>query len=153
MQATCKYLEKTPLSYLEGRMNNSVFCGVQSREDINKLIDDLPSKKASNGIPTSVIKAIKGSICMPLAKIINLSISVGVFPDKLKLAEVVPIYKNKGSKTDPSNYRPISLLSHFAKIFESIIYNIALDFFNKYKTLSRNQYGFRQNYSTILVII
>ena len=144
---------ESSLSYLKGRINNSIFCGVRSKEDVSKLIDELrKSAMGPDEVPTSLIKAIKGTICMPLTKIINLSISTGIFPDKLKLAEVIPVYKKKGSKADPTNYRPISLLSHFAKIFERVIYNLTLNFFNKHKILSRNQYGFRQNYSTILAM-
>ena len=72
----------------------------------------------------------------------------GEFPKCLKIAEVIPIFK-KGSATNVSNYRPISLLSQFDKIFEKIIYNRIIDFIEKYNLLSDHQFGFRQNSSTI----
>ena len=52
----------------------------------------------------------------------NGSITNGVFPDELKLAEVIPLFK-KADPFDKSNYRPVSLLSHMSKVFERIIYN------------------------------
>ena len=49
------------------------------------------------------------------------SISTGVYPNKLKMAKIVPIFKTDDN-TDPSNYRPISLLSNFNRIFEKLIF-------------------------------
>ena len=57
-----------------------------------------------------------------LTDIINDSIKNGVFPDELKLAEVIPLFK-KDDPFDKSNYRPVSFLSHMSKVFERIIYN------------------------------
>ena len=57
---------------------------------------------------------------MPLNIIFNKSIELGVYPKIWKLANVVPIFKNKGCTNDPTNYRPISLLSNISKIFEKL---------------------------------
>ena len=59
----------------------------------------------------------------PLMEIMNTSILEGNFPKKLKLAKVVPVFKS-GEKTDPNNYRPISLLSIFNRIFERLKINV-----------------------------
>ena len=59
-----------------------------------------------------------------------MSIETGVFPDSLKLAKVIPIYK-PGDKTLLSNYRPISILNSFSKIFEKVIYYHLFDFIDK----------------------
>ena len=72
----------------------------------------------------------------PLANIINLSLQKGIFPDKLKIAKVIPIYK----ADDPShftNYRPISFLSNFSKFFEKVMYNRMIEFAEQYNILYR----------------
>ena len=70
----------------------------------------------------------------------------------MKLAEVIPIYKS-GSKTDINNYRPISLLSPFSKIFETHIHNNLTKFFNRNKVIYNNQFGFKEDSSTELAVI
>lgn len=73
-------------------------------------------------------------------------------PDLLKISKVCPIYK-KGDKTDQSNYRPISILPNFSKIFEKLVYNRLLSYLDKQSILSNNQYGFRNNRSTYMAVI
>ena len=77
-----------------------------------------------------------------LAKIVNTSFSSGLFPKSLKTAKVVPIHKG-GSKLDVSNYRPISLLGSFSKIYEKLMHKRVLEFFDQNNTLFENQYGLR----------
>ena len=69
----------------------------------------------------------------------------GIFPSKLKIATVVPIHKG-GKKTDIANYRPISLLSAFSKIYEKIMHARTFDFLTKQKVLYQHQYGFRKSH-------
>jgi len=88
----------------------------------------------------------------PLAHIINLSLENGIFPSDLKLAKVIPIFKS-GDQSSLNNYRPISLLSSFSKIFERIIYNKIMSFLQANDILYPHQYGFRPNHSTIHPVI
>ena len=82
-----------------------------------------------------------------IAHICNVSFQTGVFPNKMKIAKVIPLYKS-GEKNIFTNYRPISLLPQFSKILEKL-YNNRLDkFLNKCNILSPNQYGFRSSMST-----
>ena len=76
----------------------------------------------------------------------------GCYPDQLKIAHVIPIYKKKGKKDECPSYRPISLLGNINRIFEKIIYKRLYNFFNKYNILNFNQYGFRKNHSTAMAI-
>ena len=80
--------------------------------------------------------------------IYNLSFSSGCVPDQFKLAQVIPIHK-KESVTCLSNYRPISLLSIFNKILESLVNKRLLSFLNKHDILFQNQFGFRTKHSTM----
>ncbi len=75
--------------------------------------------------------------------------NTGVFPDDWKIARVTPIYKSE-DKTDCGlyNYRPISVISNVAKVFEKVIYNQLFAFLNENKVLTENQSGFRLNHST-----
>ena len=81
-----------------------------------------------------------------IADVVNASLSEGIFPTALKTAKVVPIYKG-GPKYEIQNYRPISLLSAFSKIYEKVMYRRVHDFLILNNTLHENQYGFRQGRS------
>ncbi len=80
------------------------------------------------------------------------SCKTGVFPDKMKIAKVVPIYKS-GDMHVVSNYRAIALLSQFSKILEKLFVNRLDGFIEKYSLLSDHQYGFRSQHSTSLVVM
>ena len=84
--------------------------------------------------------------------IYNWSFSSGTVPNKLKIAQVIPIYK-KGSTIDLSNYRPISLLSIFSKLLEILMYTRLINFFEKNDVLFHGQFGFRANHSTSQALI
>ena len=71
-----------------------------------------------NSIPVIILKEIKKEISEPLSTIINLSFDTGDFPNCLKLAKVIPVYK-KGDQQECNNYRPISLLSNISKLIEN----------------------------------
>ena len=88
----------------------------------------------------------------PLTHIYNLSIKTGIVPSQLKLSKVVPLYK-KGDKSEPNNYRPISLLSIFDKILEKLIHKRLMHFINKNDILYENQFGFRPKHSTNLAVL
>ena len=79
---------------------------------------------------THFLKQIAGSIVTPLVHICNLSLTTGVFPDSLKIAKVIPIYKKDDSSL-VSNYRPVSILPSISKVLERLTYNRLYDFSNK----------------------
>ena len=100
----------------------------------------------------TVIKDSLNIIADPLSKIINISLKNGIFPDKLKVAKVLPVFKSE----DPQyfvNYRPISLLPYFSKIFEKVVYNRFIEFIERLEILYCCQFGFRKNHSTALSLI
>ena len=106
-----------------------------------------------DGFSTAVVKQIITKISDPLAAIFNKSIASGIFPHKLKLAKVVPVYKSE-DKMLVSNYRPISVLPvFFSKILEKLMYSRLETFINKHNILSENQFGFREKHSTNMALL
>ena len=86
-------------------------------------------------------------IARPLAHIFNVSFSSGVFPDALKIARVVPVFKG-GDHSKSVNYRPISILPCISKILERLMYLRLYSYLLKYSLLHAEQYGFRYGVST-----
>ena len=95
----------------------------------------------------AVLKHISDLIAPALTKLLNLSLLQGIFPDSLKIAAVTPLFKS-GDKTDVCNYRPISVLSTFSKIFEKVVAYQVNHYLNVNDILTPAQYGFRQGKST-----
>ena len=122
-------------------METGVFKPV-SKKDIIDAIKKLPSNKASisNDIPISVMKQFVNCYCEKLTNILNDYLKENRFPNLIKVAEISPVFKKLGN-TSKDNYRPISTLSNFAKLFESIIYSQLNDCmenkFSKYLTAFR----------------
>ena len=90
-------------------------------EEISFLIDQIDPKKSigPNSIPIFILKSFKNFFSVWLSNLINLGFTTGKFPDILKIAKITPIHK-KDCKLEVSNYRPISLLSIFSKIYEKL---------------------------------
>ena len=129
---------------------HSSFTFMNIDEDaINKIIYNLPPKSSSgcDGISTKLLKVIAPVIIKPLTLLINQVLNTGTFPDKLKIAKVIPIFK-KGEPSLFENYRPISLLPAISKVLEKIIALQLSSYFEKNKLLFDNQYGFRPKHST-----
>ena len=137
------YLKKQP------SIINSMFVSPTDETEILNITRGLTNKKSrgDDDIPQNLLKATIYSILTPLKNIINSSLSSGIFPDKLKIAKVIPIYK-KDDKSDPNNYRPVSILSCISKIFEKIIYNRTYNFLLKQSVFTNSQYGFLKHRST-----
>ena len=116
---------------------------------INKLHPNKATPKLS--IPIKIIK-ISSTILSPIiTKIFNICISQGIFPDKLKLSQITPIYKS-GDKCRINNHRPITILSPFSKLFEYHLNSQLTKFLNNNNILNQFQYGFRSNSSTDMAI-
>ena len=82
-----------------------------------------------DNISMKIIHQSFQNIAQPLVTIINTLLSTGVFPESLKIAKVIPVFK----ADDPtlfSNYRPISILPAFSKLFEKVMYNRLINFLN-----------------------
>ena len=123
--------------------------------DIEKIIEtQLKNKNSSghDGVSSKLLKQLKNQVSEPLTFLVNQSIDVGQFPNLLKIAKVKTLFK-KGDVHDANNYRPISLLPAFSKVFEKVILNQLVEYFNESSLFYGSQYGFRKNHSTELAIL
>lgn len=144
----------SPIDYLKSTISGSLVNNFTNKYEIEIIIDKLKNKFSSgpDEIPTSVIKAGKHCISDALSSIINVSLSTGIFPDALKIAKVTPVFKS-GDLSSVENYRPISVLNNFSKIFENVISNRLIGFLDKHNIITPSQCGFRRGYSTSMALI
>ena len=121
-------------------------------DQINKVIRSLDAKKAtrSDKIPVKVIKMSAYIIDKHLTNIINNDLLRNSFSDSAKIASVRPIFK-KGERTEIGNYRPVSILNCFSKIYERFLHNQIASFSNKFLLDFISAY--RKGYSTNHVLI
>ena len=141
-----------PMSYINSIEHSIVITDI-SYTEVTQVISTLKNSSAGwDELPTFVAKKCISGYIEPLTYLINTSFTEGIFPKELKLARVVPIFKI-GDKTELTNYRPISVLSFFSKVFEKIMYTHLLDFIEQNKIIYKHQYGFRQKHSTQHAII
>ena len=105
-----------------------------------------------DGITAKALGHVADYVVLPISYICNLSFLQGHFPNELKLAKIIPLFKCN----DPSlfnNYRPISLLSVFSKIFEKAMYDRLYDFLTTLKIIYEYQFGFQKKKSTYMALI
>lgn len=123
-------------------------------EEVGKILNGLDPCKSSgpDGIPTKILIICKDYIAPVLAKMFNICLDQGVFPEELKQANIIPIFK-KGNRQDPTNYRPIALTNQLAKIFEKLIFVRLNTHLSNINFLSECQSGFRKNDSTVQQLI
>uniref|UniRef100_A0A0P4WHR9 Reverse transcriptase domain-containing protein n=1 Tax=Scylla olivacea TaxID=85551 RepID=A0A0P4WHR9_SCYOL len=116
--------------------------------DIINIIKILKNKK-SNGdeIPVTLLKHNSAHTANPIALLFNHSTTSGKFPSNLKNANITPIHKS-GCKNYSNNYRPISTLSIFSKIFETLMKTELMSYLDENNILSDSQYGFRTGFNT-----
>ena len=133
------------INYLPKNHSNTIFLEPCTISEISTIINKLKNS-ATSDYNVKVIKQVNTTISTILYGVINSSLAAGTFPDTLKIAKVIPIYKS-GSRTDISNYRPISLLSLFSKVYEKIMYSRLVSFLDRYNLIYTRQYGFRSQHS------
>ena len=117
-------------------------------EQVHSYIRALDPSKATglDGLGPKIFKLAINSLSPIIAILINKSIHTGQFPNEMKCAKVFPIFKG-GNKSDPSNYRPISILSTISKIFERHVNKHLMNYLTKYKLIHEHQSGFRKKHS------
>ena len=134
-------------TFLRDSVENTIYLTPTNQTEVSIIIKQLKVKATMDTNIAAIKKADESpSFGRVVAEVVNSSLASGVFPSSLKIAKVVPIHKG-GSKLDIQNYRPISLLSAFSKIFEKIMHHRVSNFLNINNALHEKQYGFRSGRS------
>ena len=117
--------------------------------EVSKIIFDLELGKSIgyDGISAEILKWCEPYILNHLTNIFNKCAEKGIYPNMLKIAKVTAIHKG-GDRSDADNFRPISVLSQINKVFEKLIHKRILSFLERYKIISKQQFGFRKQHST-----
>ena len=140
--------------YLGSPADQSILLHKINQKEIDNAIKNLKNSSSSgpDEITSKFVKLSAPILIPALDKIFNLALKSGIYPNKLKIAKVVPVYK-KGVSTLVSNYRPISILNTINKIFEKILHIRLNKFIEDSNLLYKYQFGFRKNHSTELALI
>ncbi len=120
--------------------------------DVSFFISKLNNSKSTYFSP-KILKQVSYNLSPFISKLFNRCLSCGYFLKELKIAKVIPLFKNKGSISDMSNYRPISMLSVFSKIFEKLLHKALTEFLDSYDMLNDSQYGFRKKRTTLHALL
>ncbi len=122
--------------------------------EVENIIASMPNKKSVgfDNISIALVKSISSAISHCLANIANVMFSSGIFPDSCKIARCIVLFK-KGSRELMSNYRPISLLPIFSKIFEKLMHARLCKFLEDNNCIHPSQYGFRSKSNTSLALL
>ena len=137
--------DETINAYVENKVNQPI-----TESEILKCVKLLKNNKAS-GEDNIVNEHIKSTIHLLLpiyCKLCNIILDTGIIPESWSIGVIKPIYKNKGDPKKAENYRPITLLSCFGKLFTSMINNRLHDYAENHDTINWCQAGFRKSFST-----
>ena len=139
--------------YLKNPNEHSFYLSETTQQEVEDLIKALAINKANDiyGLSASFVKPGGPTIASIISILFNKSINQGIFPSALKNAKVIPIHKGD-SLFETSNYRPISLLPIFSKIFEKLMYTRIFSFVKKHNILYENQFGFQKKMSTEMAV-
>lgn len=132
---------------------HSCFMKLTTPSEVESVIRGLKNTHTTgyDDISTKIIKIVATLISGVLSHTLNLCIQQGVFPKKLKVTIIKPLYKKK-ERNNMAHYRPIAKIPVFSKIFEKIIHKSLYSFLERYHLLKDNQVGFRKNKSINLAI-
>jgi len=141
-------------NFLSNSVVNSMYLSPVTEDEIIKIVSKFRNKTSCgyDDMNMTVVKQIIVSIVQPLKHICNRSFETGIFPNDMKIAKIIPLFKS-GDRKEFSNYRPVSILPQFSKIQEKLFYNRLISFVKDNNIMYNGQYGFRENHSTALALM
>jgi hypothetical protein len=147
-----------PLELLRQRLegNQASFTSQSvTPEQVEKIISQLKNSKASgmDNLDTYILKLTKPIIVHSVCHILNLSLVSNKFPTKWKIAKIVPLYKGKGSKLDPKNYRPVAILPILSKVLERAMFQQLVAFMDNNNFFNPNHHAYRSFHSTTTAML
>jgi hypothetical protein len=115
------------------------------------MYKEIKNDKASGDdmVRNEFIKSTSDMFLSLYVDLFNLIFSSGIIPDTWFAGNIVPVYNNKGTKTDPKNFRTITILSCFGKLFTSVMNNRLTTFSNEFLLLNENPTGLRKKYAML----
>ena len=136
--------------YVKYKVKEMMLFKPTSETEISKIVTSMLPKKSSgyDGISNFVLKELISTIRLPLCILYNKSLQLGIFPDKMKLAKIQPLFKS-GNMLLMDNFRPISLLPVLSKMLEKVVYKRLVSHMELNNILFPKQFGFRKNHSCI----
>ena len=131
-----------------------MFLSEANVSEIITIVSKLTQNKSTNcnDMNMSFVKNIIHLVVQPFTYICNLSFATGIFPDAMKIAKIIPLYKI-GAKDEFNNYRPMSLLPQFSKILEKLFDDRLEHFICRNNILTDCQFGFRTGRSSNMAIV
>ena len=134
-------------------IGNSLYLHPTDEQELLRILTNIKTTSVGwDDINVNILKSSFHHYSNVLVHLVNMSLSEGVFPDLMKIAKIIPLYKN-GEKNILNNYRPVSVLPVFSKLFERVIYNRLIQFVNDNDLLYEFQFGFRKKHNTTLALI
>ena len=134
---------KNTIKHLQIVSSNELINIIQHMKNVGHGVDKINAR---------IFKLTYMGIMKQLVHFINICLTQGKFPRRLKIAIIKPIYKS-GDKSNLSNYRPISILPYISKILEKVIQNRIMEHIDHNDILDPNQFGFRQGHSTYMPLL
>ena len=143
----------SPMHFLSNPIRNSIFINPTFPNEVENLINNAPLKSCPlNEIPTFIFKQIKAPLSAVISTLFNESVETANFPRCLKIARIVPVYK-EGDNTSVKNYRPISVLPFIGKMFAKLMYARLNKFFTANDVIFKHQFGFQTGLGTSDAIV
>ena len=149
-----KFINDNFFTHLNLNSNTSFHFNIITVKEVEDCLRKLSDKTAAGsvGIDAKVLKHCATELSPFFTQLFNQCLNTSEIPKEWKVAFLTPIFKNKGSKKDLSNYRPISVLSPLAKIFESLLSNQINSYFESNNIFNKAQFGFRKKLSCELAL-
>ena len=133
--------------YLENEFLNAQF----TEGEVSAVIDNLNNNKSAglDKLINEFFKYGKSYLCPVVTKLFNVVLNSGIFPESWAKGLIVQVYENKGDRSDPNNYRGITLISCVCKMFTSLISCRISKYVENFQILGNEQAGFRKKFSTV----
>ena len=142
-------------SFVSRRINRSIYLFPATNVELVQVIRSLRCKAATglDGIDTRTLKSVTHDLAETILPLMNNCLLNGHFPSTFKKTLVIPVYKGTGDRADCNNYRPISIISNLAKIFEKLLYERIMHFLVQEKFFSPSQFGFQLGSNTTTAVL
>ena len=158
IRSNFKEQDRDPLKVLKKCLQGNQACfstRAVTPEEVDMAIRSLKNSKASglDNLDTYILKLTRKAIVPSVCHIVNLSLQANKFPNKWKTAKIIPLYKGKGSRFEPKNYRPVAILPVLSKLLERLMFKQIASYMDDNKLYNPNHHAYRSFHSTATAMI